>query len=149
MAPVLGIVVICTVKPRNPEGRVPGPARRAVIPPVCPRPGTWAILLALAACTPVAPPAPASPAATAQGVIVSLRPSPAPGGGDVRANILGAIGATGPAPHGTAATEFIIRQDDGQTISVVQPNTANLRPGDHVRLTHTPQTHIAPTPPGS
>jgi outer membrane lipoprotein SlyB len=38
--------------------------------------------------------------------------------------------------------EFVVRLDDGQTLSVVQPNEQNLRPGDRVTLQRGPRTRI-------
>jgi outer membrane lipoprotein SlyB len=75
------------------------------------------------------------------------------GRNDVRANILGAVaGGLVGAVAGNAveksvntgdAVEFIIRQDDGSTVSVVQTNEDGFRPGDRVVLTRGARTHIA------
>jgi outer membrane lipoprotein SlyB len=75
------------------------------------------------------------------------------GRNDVRANILGAVaGGLIGAVAGNAveksvnkgdAVEFIIRQDDGSTLSVVQTNEDGFRPGDRVVLTRGARTHIA------
>ncbi len=75
------------------------------------------------------------------------------GGSSVRGNILGAIGGAvigGLAGHAIAggvstgqAVEFIIRQDNGQTISVVQTDEENFRPGDRVVLTFGARTRIS------
>lgn len=75
------------------------------------------------------------------------------GRNDVRANILGAVvGGVAGAVAGNAveksvstgqAMEFIIRQDDGSTVSVVQTNEENFHPGDRVVLTRGARTHIA------
>ena len=75
------------------------------------------------------------------------------GRNDVRANILGAIvGGVAGAVAGNAiensvntgqAAEFIIREDDGNTVSVVQTNEEGFRPGDRVVLTRGARTHIA------
>ncbi|MDR3663983.1 MAG: hypothetical protein P4L86_26950, partial [Mycobacterium sp.] len=52
--------------------------------------------------------------------------------------ILGAVG--GPAGNGAGqgaaevVFEFIVREDNGQTLSVVQTNAADLRPGERVVL---------------
>ena len=76
------------------------------------------------------------------------------GRNDVRANILGAvIGGIAGAVAGNAiegsvsqgqAMEFIIRQDNGRTVSVVQTNGQGFRVGDRVVLTRGARTHIAP-----
>jgi outer membrane lipoprotein SlyB len=74
-------------------------------------------------------------------------------GGDPRTNVLGAIGGAivgglaGNAIEKSAntgnAVEFIIREDNGQTISVVQTNEENFRPGERVVLTRGARTRIA------
>ena len=73
-------------------------------------------------------------------------------GGDPRVNILGAIGgAIIGGLAGTAvdrsvntgeAMEFIIREDDGQTVSVVQTNEARFQSGERVVLTRGARTRI-------
>lgn len=75
-------------------------------------------------------------------------------GGDPRSNILGAVGGAiigglaGNAIEGGMsrgnAVEFIIREDNGQTISVVQTNEEHFREGDRVVLTRGARTRIAP-----
>ena len=73
-------------------------------------------------------------------------------GGGGRANALGALG--GALIGGIAGTvienganqrqavEFIIQEDSGQTISVVQSNEENFRPGDRVVLTRGARTRL-------
>ncbi|MDE2197424.1 MAG: glycine zipper 2TM domain-containing protein [Rhodospirillales bacterium] len=78
------------------------------------------------------------------------------GRNDVRGNILGAIGGAiiggvaGSAIESGVSTgsamEFIIREDSGQTISVVQTNETGLQPGDRVVLTRGARTHISRVP---
>ncbi len=73
-------------------------------------------------------------------------------GGDPRTRILGAIGGaiiggiTGSAVEGAAtggqAMEFIIREDNGQTISVVQTNEEAFQPNERVVLTRGARTRI-------
>jgi outer membrane lipoprotein SlyB len=107
------------------------------------------------------------------GVIVSMRPVAIQGrygagalggavaggaagsyiGGDPRANILGALGGAlvgGIVGAGVEqgvtsgqAVEFIIREDSGQTISVVQTNEENFQPNERVVLTRGARTRIA------
>jgi outer membrane lipoprotein SlyB len=43
-----------------------------------------------------------------------------------------------------AATEFIVREDSGATISVVQANDDGLRTGDRVAVTQGARTRIVP-----
>jgi outer membrane lipoprotein SlyB len=79
------------------------------------------------------------------GVIVSRRPIEAAAGGAMRGSILGALGS-GPSASGAPAalSEFIIRQDNGQTVSIVQADTGGLRPGERVVLSLGPRTLLAP-----
>lgn len=73
-------------------------------------------------------------------------------GGDPRMNILGAIGGAilgglvGSAVEQSATTgeaiEFIIREDSGQTVSVVQSNEERFQPGERVVLTRGARTRI-------
>jgi outer membrane lipoprotein SlyB len=75
-------------------------------------------------------------------------------GGDTRANILGAIAGglvgavAGNAVQNAAgkgqAYEFIIREDSGNTISVVQTDELNFAIGQRVVLTRGARTRIAP-----
>jgi outer membrane lipoprotein SlyB len=103
----------------------------------------WTSLLAVASCA-AAPPSPA-PAATAaaKGVatVLAVRPIVAAGAGQAAAwrSVLldGAAGGAGPegAPAAGLA-EFIVREDAGPTISIVQSNAAGLQPGDRVVVAH-------------
>ena len=75
------------------------------------------------------------------------------GRNDARANVLGAVG--GAIVGGVAGTmvehaastgtamEFIIREDNGNTISVVQTNENNFQPGERIVLTRGARTRIA------
>ncbi len=79
-------------------------------------------------------------------------------GGDVRSNILAAIGGAliGGLAGNTiqnemtngSATEFIIREDNGRTISVVQSNELRLQPGQRVMIIHGAETQLAPVTQG-
>lgn len=81
------------------------------------------------------------------------------GGRDPRANILGAVGGAilggvvGNAVEGGMSTgtavEFVIREDDGRTITVVQTNELNLQPGERVALTRGARTRLSRAPEGS
>ena len=74
-------------------------------------------------------------------------------GGDPRTNILGAVGgAIIGGIAGTAvekgvsqgnAVEFVIREDSGQTVAVVQTNEENFRVGERIVLTRGARTRIA------
>lgn len=74
-------------------------------------------------------------------------------GGDPRMRILGAIGGAivgglaGSAAEGSLSTgqamEFIIREDNGQTVSVVQTNEESFQPNERIVLTRGARTRIA------
>jgi outer membrane lipoprotein SlyB len=103
------------------------------------------------------------------GTIVAMRPLAAQarnaggasflGASAVRTTILGAIG--GGVAGGAAASqiddgravEFIIRQDDGETVSIVQANEDNFRLGERVAIARGARARLArgapPPLPGS
>ncbi len=97
-------------------------------------------LLAVAACAAVSPSAAPGPAASAKGAatVLAVRPILAADSGQDAAwrSVLldGAPGLDGPPPAGLA--EFIVREDGGATVSIVQSNAAGLHPGDRVVVTH-------------
>lgn len=106
-------------------------------------------LLGVSACAPGGANSPAPGAIggagrASYGVIVSCRPiEAATGGGDVRGAILGAVGGPDGQGASEAAFEFIIREDNGQTLSVVQTNAAGLRPGERVVLSMGTRTRLS------
>lgn len=124
-----------------------------------------AVLLEVSACAPADRPAPYTAAELARaapanyGVVVTIRPVPVHGestgsapdsgvgpaaGGDVRDTILGAMGTTaGPGAGADPAFEFILREDTGQTVSVVQANEEGLRPGERVVLSMGARTRLS------
>jgi outer membrane lipoprotein SlyB len=81
------------------------------------------------------------------------------GGRDARANILGAVagaiigGVAGTVAEGSlssgSAIEFVIREDDGRTITVVQSNEDHFQPGERVVLSRGARTRIARAAPGA
>ncbi len=89
---------------------------------------------------------------TLGGAAVGAVAGSAIGGRDPRANIVGGIvgaivgGIAGSAVEHSAsggeAVEFIIREDDGQTISVVQTNEDHFQPGERIVLTRGARTRI-------
>ena len=95
---------------------------------------------------------------TLGGVAVGATAGSAIGRNDPRANIAGAIlGAIVGGIAGTSvehsvstgnAVEFIIREDNGQTISVVQTNEDNFRPGERIVLTRGARTRLQRAAPG-
>ena len=76
-----------------------------------------------------------------------------------RAGIIGAVGgailgglagsAAEKSLSGGNAVEFIIREDNGQTISVVQTNEENFQSGERVILSRGARTRIARAAPGA
>jgi outer membrane lipoprotein SlyB len=78
------------------------------------------------------------------GVIASLRPVARPIGGP-GASILAAVGMGGAAGAQAAVpaeTEFVIRADDGRTLSVMQPNDQDFHAGERVALSRGARTRI-------
>lgn len=79
-------------------------------------------------------------------------------GGGARAHVLGAVGgaiigglAGSAIEQGASvgyAVEFIIREDSGQTISVVQTNEEDFQPGERVLLTRGARTRLSRVAPG-
>ncbi len=94
-------------------------------------------LLLLSGCAGQAPPpavALAASSAAVRGVVVEERPALT---GGAAAAILAALRVPAAADQPVAAAqdvEFIVRTDDGRTLSVVQPNRAALRAGEPVIL---------------
>jgi hypothetical protein len=80
------------------------------------------------------------------GRILSMRPVTLRTGQDTwRAVLLADTGAANAAePGNTALTEFIVRSDDGATLSIVQANTPGFRPGDRVTILQGENTRLAP-----
>ncbi len=77
---------------------------------------------------------PASRNADTGTILVVRKAEAAPG-------VLAAIGQA--AATDDPATEFIVREDDGQVISVVQPGGAGLGPGARVVILHGTATRLA------
>lgn len=106
-----------------------------------------ALLITLAACaTPAPPPAPvpephAAVKISEQGTVLAVRPVPQ--GNQQTARIL--LTSLGGAVASTDATnvEYIVRAQDGATISVVQADTTGLRPGDRVSIRRGVHTRIS------
>jgi len=100
------------------------------------------LLAGLAACAPAPPAIPYAAgdavriAQVGTGVIVAMRQEEVQGNpaGGARARIVSVVGGGAGQRDTRAAVEFIIRTDDGQTISVVQANEDRFRPGERVLL---------------
>lgn len=80
-----------------------------------------------------------------QGTVLITRALPPPPAGGTRISILDALGA-GQGPR-SAAVEVIVRADDGQTISVVQP-PAGLTDGRRVAILTGGAMRLVPLGPG-
>ena len=91
------------------------------------------------------------------GVIVAERPVQGQTPGAVRGTILAMLGDAAVTPalaqRAGGAVEFIVREADGTTLSVVQGNPQSLRQGERVTIERHPQTTLvramadAPAPP--
>ncbi|HTW69071.1 MAG TPA: hypothetical protein VME47_04215 [Acetobacteraceae bacterium] len=75
------------------------------------------------------------------GTILAVHPVPLASVQRVQALLSGADPQHGPVAGDLA--EFIVRTGDGTTIAVVQPETANLRPGEQVSIVTGESPHIS------
>jgi outer membrane lipoprotein SlyB len=110
-------------------------------------PAGFCLLLLLNGC--VAPPQKAQivpPAAASRGTIVAVRPVPVGAPEPARVLLSGLAGA-GPS-DGDHVYEFIVRTENGAMISVVQPESAVLLPGEHVSILRGAETRIDALPSG-
>lgn len=112
------------------------------------RPASFCALLLLAGCaTPAEPPvakAQAAPPAAVRGTILAMRPVPAESAEPTRI-LLSSLGTQG-APAAGEIFEFIVRTESGTTISVVQPRTSGLHPGEGVSILRGAETRIDAPP---
>jgi outer membrane lipoprotein SlyB len=109
------------------------PSRFGSILPIC-------FLLAVASCAgprpkPVAAAAPSPAGNVSYGTILVVRQAEAAPG------VLAALGQAAAADD--PAVEFIVREDDGQVISVVQPGGSAFTPGERVMILHGAATRLA------
>jgi outer membrane lipoprotein SlyB len=107
-------------------------------------PAVFILLAGVAGCAPAKPPPPASvqPASVSAGTILSMRTVAARASQDpLRTAML----TTGAAPNdgGRSLVEFIVRTDDGATLSIVQTNEPGFRSGDRVVIIRDDLTHLA------
>ena len=107
------------------------------------------LALSVAGCAPArtdavrAQPAPLPTGGSAGGgVIVSIRPMHAAASAMILAALNEASAARGTLP--ATAVEFIIREDGGRAISVVQSDAGGFRPGERVVLISGARTGLAP-----
>ena len=98
-------------------------------------------LAGIAGCAPANPPKVAVQP-TAAGTILSMRPvEPHAGVAPLRAALL--TDGSGQDDDNRALVEFIVRADDGATLSIVQSNAAGFRKGDHVIIVRGDRTRLA------
>ena len=108
------------------------------------------VMVAVAGCAPTNQFTPAStatgqPATTRNGTILSMRKVTVPVGQDSWRKLLVGSGDIQRAGDNNAAplTEFIVRTDDGTTLSIVQANALGLRTGDRVVVLRDTGAHLA------
>jgi outer membrane lipoprotein SlyB len=108
------------------------------------------VMAAVAGCAPTTQAPPASnttgqPATTRNGTILSMRKVTPPAGQDSWRKLLVGSGDMQRAGDSNAAplTEFIVRTDDGSTLSIVQANALGLHTGDRVVILRDTGAHLA------
>ncbi|MGC1408206.1 MAG: hypothetical protein WA864_04565 [Acetobacteraceae bacterium] len=107
-------------------------------------PVVFVLLAGVAGCAPAKPPPPAAvqPASVSTGKILSMRGVAAHASQDpLRAAML-TTGAS-PSDGSGSLVEFIVRTDDGATLSIVQTNEPGFRTGDRVVIMRDDLTHLA------
>jgi hypothetical protein len=104
---------------------------------------TLVILAGVAGCAPVSPPKPpAQSAPVGAGVILSMRTVDLRSGIDPVRAALGVDGS-GQDDGNRSLVEFIVRSDDGATLSIVQTNQPGFRKGDRVVILRDGRTRLA------
>ena len=108
------------------------------------------VMVAMSGCAPTNQFTPAStttgqPATSRNGTILSTRKVAVPTGQDAWRKLLVDSGDMQRAGDNKAAplTEFIVRADDGTTLSIVQTNALGLHPGDRVVILRDTGAHLA------
>jgi hypothetical protein len=108
-------------------------------------------VLALFGCAPAKPPVVnrqvmAEPGGPAYATVAAVRPIGAFGSGiDPQAAIRAAIGVSSAAAT-RPSCEIVVRTDDGGTLSVIQPNVADLTPGERVLVVPGALPRLVPAP---
>jgi TOBE domain len=93
--------------------------------------------------------APVGPAYATVAAVRPIRPL-APAGGDTQAAILAAMSVSpAVAAAGGSSSEIVVRTDGGETLSVVQPNSADLTPGERVIIVPAGLPRLVPASPQS
>ena len=100
-------------------------------------------LAGIAGCAPANPPPVATqPATISAGTILSMRAVYAHAGDDpLHAALL--TDSARANDRSRSLVEFIVRADDGATLSIVQVNEAGFHTGDRVVILHDETTHLA------
>jgi hypothetical protein len=108
------------------------------------RPASFCALLLLAGCAthpePPVPKAPTAPLTGLRGTILAMRPVPAETPDPARL-LLSGLGTQGGSAD-SHAFEFIVRTEGGTTISIVQPQSSGLHPGERVSILRGAETRI-------
>jgi len=113
------------------------------------RTGSFCVLMLLAGCaTHTEQPAPMTqaaspagvPAAGVLGIILAIRPVPAERPGPAR-TVLAGLGSQDSFTDGQVF-EFIVRTENGTTISIVQPQTNDLHAGARISILRGAETRI-------
>lgn len=106
-------------------------------------PVVFVLLAGVAGCAPAkpAPPAAVQPASVSAGTILSMRSVAARASQDPLRSAMLTAGAS-PNDGGRALVEFIVRTDDGATLSIVQTNEPGFRTGDRVVIMRDDLTHL-------
>ena len=100
-------------------------------------------LAGIAGCAPAIPPkAPMAPASINEGTILSMRPvGPRESAEPLRAALL--VDGGEHDDGGRLSVEFIVRADDGATLSIVQTNEPGFHKGDRVIILRDDRTRLA------
>lgn len=110
--------------------------------------GLLVLVLAGCAAHPAARSAMAGAAAPVTGTIVAARHAPGRNRAGARDGVLDALGASAEA-NTTSVTEFIVREESGAVVSVMQPDPTTLHPGERVRILRAGVTRLRPLDTGA
>jgi outer membrane lipoprotein SlyB len=104
---------------------------------------TLIVLAAITGCAPAGPPKVAvQPASVSTGTILSMRAVYSYGDQAPLRAVLLSDGAQ-PTDRNSPLVEFIVRADDGATLSIVQVNADGFHTGERVIIVHGDYTHLA------
>ena len=101
------------------------------------------VLAGIAGCAPASPPRAVQPARVgSEGTILSMRTVQTRASEQPLQAVLRA-GGVGSDDARALLVEFIVRADDGATLSIVQPNDAGFHAGDRVVILRDDTAHLA------